>query len=121
MDDSRSATLHEEKNSSPPSRDEVKSDLYSMNEKEVDTSLPTAPVPVAARTSEVYDHKEELRTEAERTAMGSELKEIKSSESGIEYPSGLKLNLITLALCLAVFLMALVCPRYSMETGHETN
>ena len=107
LDDSRSATLHEEKNSSPPSRDEMKSANPSMNEKEIDAGLP-APLPEAARASDVDDHKEEVHTEAERVAMGHDLKEIKTSESGIEYPSGLRLNLISLALSLSVFLMALV-------------
>jgi hypothetical protein len=32
-----------------------------------------------------------------------------TSGEGIEYPTGVKLGLISLALCLSVFLMALVC------------
>jgi hypothetical protein len=35
------------------------------------------------------------------------LQEIRTREDGTEYPTGLKLGLIMLALCLAVFLMAL--------------
>jgi hypothetical protein len=36
-----------------------------------------------------------------------ELSRVMTSAEGIEYPTGLKLNLVSLALCLSVFLMAL--------------
>jgi hypothetical protein len=116
MDDSRSATLHEDKNSSPPSRDGEKSAAPSLNEKHAEAEgEPPVPVLVAEQmdeqSTEHYNYKEELHTEAEKAEMGNELKQIQTSESGIEYPSGLRLNLISLALCLSVFLMALVCPR----------
>jgi len=43
-----------------------------------------------------------------------ELNRVMSSGEGIEYPTGLRLTLIVLALCLSVFLMALVCrPTYT--------
>jgi hypothetical protein len=38
----------------------------------------------------------------------AELNRVMSTGEGIEYPTGVKLGLITLALCLSVFLMALV-------------
>lgn len=38
-----------------------------------------------------------------------ELTRVMTSGEGIEYPTGMKLTLISLALCLSVFLMALVC------------
>ncbi|ORY66156.1 major facilitator superfamily domain-containing protein [Pseudomassariella vexata] len=38
---------------------------------------------------------------------GNSLREVETREDGTEYPTGLKLGLITLALCLSVFLMAL--------------
>jgi hypothetical protein len=38
-----------------------------------------------------------------------ELTRVMTSGEGIEYPTGVKLGLISLALCLSVFLMALVC------------
>jgi hypothetical protein len=48
---------------------------------------------------------------------GQEKNELKSAQTGedaIEYPEGLKLFLITIALCLSVFLVALVrVPYYS--------
>lgn len=37
-----------------------------------------------------------------------ELNRVMTSGEGVEYPSGIKLGLVTLALCLSVFLMALV-------------
>lgn len=37
-----------------------------------------------------------------------EMTRVMTSGEGVEYPTGLKLNLISLALCLSVFLMALV-------------
>jgi hypothetical protein len=43
---------------------------------------------------------------AETTA---ELTKVMTSAEGVEYPTGLKLGLISLALCLSVFLIALVC------------
>ena len=112
MDDSRSATLHEDKNSPPSSRD-GKSATPSLNEKHVEAEgEPQVPVPVAERVdeqpTESNNYKEELHTEAEKSEIGHDLKQIQTSESGIEYPSGLRLNLISLALCLSVFLMALV-------------
>jgi hypothetical protein len=61
------------------------------------------PVPVAERVEE------ELHTKAENTEGGHELNQTQTGESDIEYPTGLRLNLISLALCLSAFLMALVC------------
>jgi hypothetical protein len=42
-----------------------------------------------------------------------ELTRVMTSGEGIEYPTGVKLSLISLALCLSVFLMALVCAALS--------
>ena len=39
-----------------------------------------------------------------------ELNRVMTSGEGVEYPTGIKLGLVTLALCLSVFLMALVKP-----------
>jgi hypothetical protein len=39
---------------------------------------------------------------------GADLTKINTSAEGVEYPTGLKLSLISLALCLSVFLIALV-------------
>jgi hypothetical protein len=95
MDDSRSATLHEEKQSSPPSRDEEKSAVASLREKEAEMEVPV----VTEHYQKELDASEENR---------NELKQVKTSETGQVYPTGVKLGLITLALCLSVFLMALV-------------
>jgi len=107
MDDSRSATLHEEKSSRPASRDGEKSVLPSRasvaEEKHDEAGVATSPSPSV-------NEKSELPKEIEATEMGGhDLNKIKTSETGVEYPSGVKLGLITLALCLSVFLIALVC------------
>jgi hypothetical protein len=100
MDDSRSATLNEEKSSFPPSRDEEKTNVTSLNDSEAGV-----PVPLAVVDQPTHHYQKDLdASEAGRL----ELKQIKTSETGIEYPNGTKLALITLAICLSVFLMALV-------------
>jgi hypothetical protein len=105
MDDSRSATLHEEKSSRPASRDGEKSVLpsrASVNEKETEAGVATSPHP---SVKEKPEHEQEI----DATEMdGHDLSKVKTSETGVEYPHGLKLGLISLALCLSVFLMALV-------------
>jgi hypothetical protein len=106
MDDSRSATLQEEKSSHPASRDGEKSALPSCdsaNEKEAESGVATRPSTSVSETPE-------NGKETDATEMGgADLSKIKTSETGMEYPHGVKLGLITLALCLSVFLMALVC------------
>jgi hypothetical protein len=41
------------------------------------------------------------------TATEADLQKVSTSAEGVEYPTGIKLSLISLALCLSVFLMAL--------------
>jgi hypothetical protein len=41
----------------------------------------------------------------------TKLEQVFTREDGVEYPTGVRLGLVMLALCLAVFLLALVCPR----------
>jgi hypothetical protein len=102
MDDSRSATLQEEKNSRPASRDGETSVLPSVNEeKEREAGAETSP-------SLSVNEKAKQQKEIEAKMGGHDLSKIKTSETGVEYPNGVKLGLITLALCLSVFLMALV-------------
>jgi hypothetical protein len=105
MDDSRSTTLREEKSSPPPSVDGEKTDLpsrASVNEKETQAAVaPSSPPSI----HEKPEHEQEIHAKG---MGGHDLSLVKTSESGVEYPHGLKLGLITLALCLSVFLMALV-------------
>ena len=56
-------------------------------------------------------HEEKLATVGIAGISGQEkdLTRVETHEDGIEYPKGFQLALITLALCLAVFLFALVC------------
>jgi hypothetical protein len=105
MDDSRSGTLAE-KSSPPPSRDGEKSALPSTHENQREEEAAAA----ASSTPDSYAQEkaglEEVKVSAED---GSDLKKIRTSDSNVEYPTGVKLGLISLALCLSVFLMALVC------------
>lgn len=50
-----------------------------------------------------------IRNDEKETAVatGAELHKVSTSAEGVEYPTGVKLGLISLALCLSVFLMAL--------------
>jgi len=114
MDDSRSVTLHEEKGSRPASVDGEKSVLPSrtsvVEEKEAEADAAPSSLPSVNEKSE---HQKEIDT---AEIGGHDLSKIKTSETGVEYPSGLKLGLITLALCLSVFLMALVCLHRNCST-----
>ncbi|KAI1338664.1 putative efflux pump [Xylariaceae sp. FL0016] len=47
------------------------------------------------------------KTQTATTQNGTSLRQQETREDGIEYPTGVKLGLITLALCLSVFLVAL--------------
>lgn len=49
------------------------------------------------------------RTRSAADVQQEELNRVMTSADGVEYPTGVKLQLISLALCLSVFLMALVC------------
>lgn len=48
------------------------------------------------------------KTKSAAEVQQEELNRVMTSAEGVEYPTGLKLQLISLALCLSVFLMALV-------------
>jgi hypothetical protein len=55
---------------------------------------------------------------------GQEKNELKSAQTGedaVEYPEGLKLFLITIALCLSVFLVALVGVPYYSPIKYSTH
>jgi hypothetical protein len=108
---SRSATLRE-KSSRPSSMAEKEALASSLSEKDgekdgekdVATSVePSADPSVIERVGEFQD----VGVTTEKGPQ-NELKKIQTSEEGVEYPTGVRLGLITLALCLSVFLMALV-------------
>lgn len=48
------------------------------------------------------------KTESAKKIQDDELNRVTTSDEGMEYPTGMKLGLICLALCLSVFLVALV-------------
>lgn len=67
----------------------------AVKEKEADQDEPAAPAA------------DLVHTLSRVATAASELRRSETRQDGTEYPSGLKLALITIALCLAVFLMAL--------------
>ncbi|KAI1134501.1 putative efflux pump [Hypoxylon sp. FL0543] len=63
--------------------------------------------PIAATSSNREKTQGLERHETVQSRHGDSIRQIQTREDGTEYPTGLKLGLITLALCLSVFLMAL--------------
>jgi hypothetical protein len=81
----------------------------TLTEKHLETEQSTreatrSPTPVPSVRAEVTP---ELKRSVSAKDAQAELTKIMTSGEGVEYPTGMKLNLITLALCLSVFLMAL--------------
>jgi hypothetical protein len=66
-----------------------------------DEQTPPGTTPAAGETDGGLQH-----TMSAKEAM-AELNRVMTSGAGIEYPTGARLNLVSLALCLSVFLMAL--------------
>jgi hypothetical protein len=118
MADSRSVTLHD-KSSPAPSLDDEKRAPSTADDKE--TGLETSAersvaTSVNEKTGSAHGSAAEKDDAVE--AAKNELRKIQTSEEGVEYPKGAKLGLITLALCLSVFLMALVCSDWSPSLGN---
>ncbi|PQE27354.1 putative DHA14-like major facilitator ABC transporter protein [Rutstroemia sp. NJR-2017a WRK4] len=95
---------------------------YSDNEKERSTHAGAGLDPEKDTTTTTSNSKapsvhEELKNETSpvelkktrsaKEVQAEELQRINTSAEGVEYPTGVKLGLISLALCLSVFLMAL--------------
>jgi hypothetical protein len=107
---------------------------YSDNEKERSThALDTEKDATTSNSKtpsvhEVLKHEsspvELKKTRSAKEVQAEELQRINTSAEGVEYPTGIKLGLISLALCLSVFLMALVsldCVRGAIEEFLGTN
>lgn len=91
MDDSTSETL---KSASPSVNENEKAQVEAEESVRQGSSSPT---PTRS-----------IREDATREgATGPDLEKVNTSAEGVEYPTGVKLGLISLALCLSVFLMAL--------------
>jgi len=106
MDDEKKASTMDDTTSTYS-----KSAVQSMTDKETAVEaeettreLSKSPTRSTARDEEKPEHLKKVISAAEAQA---ELSKIMTSGEGVEYPTGLKLNLISLALCLSVFLMAL--------------
>ena len=87
----------------------VSSHSAPLDEKNLEAGLSTkeatiTPTPAAEESPEL----EKVTSKAFSAKEAQEqLTKIMTSGEGVEYPTGMKLNLISLALCLSVFLIAL--------------
>jgi hypothetical protein len=87
----------------------LSSPAASFKEKTLEAEQSTreatrSPTPAPSVRAEVAP---ELKKVVSAKEAQAELTKIMTSGEGVEYPTGVKLNLISLALCLSVFLMAL--------------
>jgi hypothetical protein len=96
--------------------DTLKSASPSVNEKarEADDSVREGsqspdPEPTVSKEVRVSTDSGLRKVHSTTKDVQDELTRVMTSGEGVEYPTGVKLSLITLALCLSVFLMALVC------------
>lgn len=103
-DDSRSETL---KSASPSFEEKAKV------ETSAEPSRSQSPFP---EQTSIHNGVQRVVSSKEAQA---ELTKIMTSGEGIEYPTGIKLHLISLALCLAVLLIALVCKQTSSSDIDE--
>jgi hypothetical protein len=103
MDDSASETL---KSTSPSVNNE--------KAREADDSVRQGSQtpdlrPTVSNVDHVNNEGELRKVHSTTKEAQDELTRVMTSGEGIEYPTGVKLSLISLALCLSVFLIALVC------------
>jgi len=61
----------------------------------------------ALSSAGVQDPESLARTQTAKTENGEPMQQVMTREDGSEYPKGMKLTLITIALCLSVFLISL--------------
>jgi hypothetical protein len=104
------ATSHDEKNemrTDDSASDTLKSASRSIDEKKAEAEAEELQQGSAAAADDGLT-KTKTATSIAKEAQ-AELTKIMTSAEGVEYPTGVKLGLISLALCLSVFLMALVC------------
>jgi hypothetical protein len=101
--------MTDEKHESSRMEDTASSTTVSVNEKtpEVEPSTRGATRSPTPAPSVRAEETPELKRAVSAKEAQAELTKIMTSGEGVEYPTGMKLNLISLALCLSVFLMAL--------------
>jgi hypothetical protein len=102
VDDSTSETLK----SAIPSIDEKAGEAENSVREGSQTPEPTASNANASRVSTDSGLR---RVHSTTKDVQDEITRVMTSGEGVEYPTGVKLGLISLALCLSVFLIALVC------------
>jgi hypothetical protein len=106
----------------PKSEEPASSSPSSLNEKilETDQSSRDATRPPSPTPESGVEHAPEFKRVMSAKDAQAELTRIMTSGDDHEYPTGMKLALISLALCLAVFLMALDNTIVSSSTWDNT-
>jgi hypothetical protein len=115
MDDSASETLK----SANPSINEKASEAEDSARE--GSPSPTLEPTVSNATARVSTDSGMRKVHSTTKQAQDELTRVMASGEGIEYPTGVKLSLISLALCLSVFLMALVRARPSLLANTRIN
>lgn len=102
--------MSDEKTNNDSSAPTLRGSSPSLHEKETSPAPVTTHRVVSATSSDAAPAKEgeDLKKVKSAKEVQEELDRVLTSGEGIEYPTGLRLGLIVLALCLSVFLMALV-------------
>jgi hypothetical protein len=103
MDDSASETL---KSATPSFNEKAREAEDSVREG---SQSPTPEADVSNAEARVSTDGGMRKVHSTTKDAQDELTRVMTSGEGVEYPTGVKLGLISLALCLSVFLMALVC------------
>ena len=101
--------MTDEKHESSRMEDTASSTTASLKEEAVEAEQSTREAtrsPTPALSVKAEESPELKKTVSAKDAQ-AELTKIMTSGEGVEYPTGMKLHLISLALCLSVFLMAL--------------
>lgn len=109
---SSSSTIHE--------KSDAEQAILAREAMKKDAELSEKPL---EKTSSVHDGDNDNPIELKKTKSAAEIQQeelnrVHTSAEGVEYPTGVKLQLISLALCLSVFLMALVsCAEFPQDHG----
>lgn len=94
------------KSSSPSIDENIEKPRLEAEESIRQGSSPPSPTPSVSEKIEQHGEQNLGKVLSAKEAQ-AELTKIMTSGEGIEYPTGMKLGLISMALCLSVFLMAL--------------
>jgi hypothetical protein len=103
---SQAPTLAPSSQSVSEKGDDIAQSTRETGTSDSSSSVISAPAPVVV-ASEAEKSDGLARHTTALSQHGQSIKQVQTREDGTEYPTGVKLTLISLALCLSVFLMAL--------------